>query len=98
MDSDISMTGSDPRAGTPPSVLNHNEILKSVSLYYLTKSIISSMYIYFQNPTALSAEYTKARTDAPMFFSGFQYAPGFFPEALVAKVGNLVLYRSKCIC
>jgi hypothetical protein len=91
-------TGSDPRAGTPPSVLTHNEILKSVSLYYLTKSIVSSMYIYFQNPTALNAEYTKANTDAPMLFSGFKYAPGSFPEALVAKVGNLVFYQSKSTC
>ncbi|KAF2811954.1 alpha/beta-hydrolase [Mytilinidion resinicola] len=85
---------SDPRAGTPPSVLDHNEILKSVSLYYLTKSLVSSMYIYFQNPEALKTVYSKAQTDAPMLFSGFKYNPGFWPPALVAQVGNLVLYRN----
>jgi hypothetical protein len=56
------------------------------------------MYIYFQNPTALKTVYMKAQTDVPILFSGFKYNPGFWPPALVAELGNLVLYRSKLIC
>jgi hypothetical protein len=86
-------TGSDPKAGTSPSVLNHQEILLSVSLYYLTRSFLSSVYIYFQNPHGFKTSYTKAHTDAPLLFSAFKYNVGFWPEPLVAKVGNLVMYK-----
>jgi hypothetical protein len=86
--------GSDPRAGTAPSVLDHKEILTSVSLYYLTKSIVSSIYIYYQNPNGFKSAYTKAKTDAPMLFSAFKYNVGFWPPALVAQTGNLVFYNS----
>lgn len=90
-------TGSDPRAGTTPSVLTRNEILRSISLYYLTGTFTSSVYIYYQNPHGFGTEYTKARTDAPMLFSAFKYNVAFWPQKLVAKVGNLVYYRSKFI-
>ncbi|KAL2835837.1 alpha/beta-hydrolase [Aspergillus pseudoustus] len=85
---------SDPNAGDAPSVLTHNEILRSVSLYYLTKSFASSVLTYTQNPSGFATEYTKAHTDAPLLFSAFKYNVGFWPEALVARVGNLVLYHN----
>ncbi|KAJ4864059.1 alpha/beta hydrolase fold domain-containing protein [Trichoderma breve] len=88
---------SDPKAGTSPSVLTHNEILRIISLYYLTKSILSSGYIYFQNPlgqTGFRYNYTRARTDAPMLFSAFKYNVHYWPRALAETVGNLVLYRN----
>ena len=91
----INSLGSDPNAGHAPSVLNRNEILRSVSLYYLTQSFASSVLIYAQNPNGFSNVYTKAATDAPLLFSAFKYNPGFWPEALVARVGNLVYYKSK---
>ncbi|KAL6835728.1 Alpha/Beta hydrolase protein [Trichoderma sp. SZMC 28015] len=83
---------SDPRAGTGPSVLTHNEILTSVSLYYLTKSFISSGFIYYQNRFATN--YTKAKTDAPLLFSSFKYNILFWPPALVRQTGNLVVYKN----
>ncbi|KAK4496001.1 hypothetical protein PRZ48_013269 [Zasmidium cellare] len=85
---------SDPRAGTPPSVITHNEILRSVSLYYLTQSFLSSVFIYFQNPEDFRTTYTKADTDAPLLFSSFKYNVGFWPREFVAKVGNLVFYNN----
>ncbi|KAK4075360.1 uncharacterized protein Triagg1_4481 [Trichoderma aggressivum f. europaeum] len=88
---------SDPKAGTSPSVLTHNEILRIISLYYLTKSILTSGYIYFQNPigqTGFRYNYTRARTDAPMLFSGFKYNVHYWPRELIETVGNLVHYRS----
>ncbi|RDW61068.1 hypothetical protein BP6252_12451 [Coleophoma cylindrospora] len=88
------INGSDPRAGTGGSLLNSNEILLSVSLYYLSQCFVSSVYIYAQNPGGFSTNYTKARTDAPLLFSAFKYNIGFWPPALVAKVGNLVSYRN----
>lgn len=87
---------SDPSAGLPPSVLTHTEVLRSVSLYYLTKSFISAAFMYAQNPSGFKTDYVKARTDAPMLFSAFKYNVGFWPEEMVRRVGNLVRYRSKC--
>jgi hypothetical protein len=87
---------SDPDAGSLPSVLTHKEILRSVSLYYLTKSFISAAFMYAQNPSGFKTEYVKARTDAPMLFSAFKYNVGFWPEEIAGRVGNLVRYKSKC--
>ncbi|KAF4503278.1 epoxide hydrolase [Fusarium agapanthi] len=85
---------SDPRAGTSPSVLDHNEMLKTVAFYYLTKSFASSVYIYYSNPKGFMTNYTKAETDAPLLFSGFKYNVGFWPRELVGRVGNLVSYKN----
>ncbi|KAJ7112237.1 hypothetical protein C8R44DRAFT_882627 [Mycena epipterygia] len=71
---------SDPRAGTPPSVLNNTAILTSVSLYYLTDSFLSSVWIYGQNPNAFRV-------------SQYEYNFGLWPKEFVAKVGNLVSYK-----
>ncbi|KAF7328190.1 Epoxide hydrolase domain protein [Mycena venus] len=84
---------SDPRSGTPPSVLTNTAILTSVSLYFLTDSFLSSVWIYAQNPTALTSVYTKAPTDAPLLFSQYEYNVGLWPKEYVAKVGNLVSYN-----
>ncbi|KAJ8129684.1 hypothetical protein O1611_g3946 [Lasiodiplodia mahajangana] len=72
--------GSDPRQGTGPSLLTHNEILLGVSLYYLTDS--QSYY-----PDA------KAQNDAPLLYTNFKYNIGFWPKEYVAAVGNLVSYK-----
>jgi pimeloyl-ACP methyl ester carboxylesterase len=85
---------SDPRQGTAPSMLTHNEILRTVSLYYLTQTIVSSGFIYAQNPNGFKANYTRAQNDAPLLYSGFKYNVGFWQQTLVAKVGNLVSYKS----
>ncbi|KAL7813308.1 Alpha/Beta hydrolase protein [Trichoderma gracile] len=85
---------SDPRAGTGPSALTHNEILTTVSFYYLTKSFNSAGFIYYQNQNGFATEYTKAQTDAPLLFSSFKYNVAFWPPALVKKTGNLVVYNN----
>ncbi|KAJ6556292.1 Alpha/Beta hydrolase protein [Mycena capillaripes] len=84
---------SDPRAGTPPSKLDSTAILTLVSLYYLTESFLSSIWIYVANPKAFSGVYTNqaSSTDAPMLFSQYKYNP-YWPEEYVAKIGNLVSY------
>ncbi|KAF8213746.1 Alpha/Beta hydrolase protein [Mycena galopus ATCC 62051] len=84
---------SDPRAGTGPSVLTNTTILTGVSLYYLTGSFQSSVWQYARNAGAFRADYTKAATDAPMFFSLFEYNILFWPQEYAAKVGNLVSYK-----
>ncbi|KAJ7041478.1 hypothetical protein C8F04DRAFT_1252817 [Mycena alexandri] len=84
---------SDPRAGTPPSVLTNTAILTSVSLYYLTDSFLSAIWIYAQNADGFPEDYTMADTDAPMLFSQFEYNIGFWPRQYVALVGNLVSYK-----
>ncbi|KAL7940980.1 Alpha/Beta hydrolase protein [Trichoderma barbatum] len=85
---------SDPRAGTGPSVLTHNEILTTVSLYYLTKSFNSAGFVYYQNQNGFAPIYTKAETDAPLLFSSFKYNVAFWPPALVNRTGNLVAYHN----
>jgi hypothetical protein len=89
----FTLAGSDPRAGTTPSALTHTAILTATSLYYLTYSFQSAGSIYAQNPNASVADYVKPPTDAPMFFSLFEYNIGFWPREYVAKVGNLVSYK-----
>ncbi|KAJ7259015.1 Alpha/Beta hydrolase protein [Mycena rebaudengoi] len=84
---------SDPRAGTPPSVLTNTAILTSVTLYYLTQSFLSSVWIYAQNPNFFKTVYTKAPTDAPLLFSQYKYNVALWPVEYVAKVGNLVSYK-----
>jgi hypothetical protein len=66
-----------------------------VSLFYLTRTFTSSVYIYHQNPNGFGTNYTKAHTDAPMLFSSWKYNVGFWPKELVERVGNLVSYTSK---
>ncbi|KAL9032751.1 MAG: hypothetical protein Q9180_006325 [Flavoplaca navasiana] len=87
----------DIRAGQSPSLLTHNEILRSISLYYLTDSFMPSVYTYAQEPQFPYKEgiYRRARTDAPMLVSYFKYVIGFWPEDVLRMMGNLVSYRSK---
>jgi hypothetical protein len=92
--SPCSRTGSDPRAGTPSSQLNSTAILTLISLYYLTDSFLSSVWIYVANPESLSSVYTNKASsiDAPMLFSQYKYNVAYWPEEFVAKVGNFVSY------
>lgn len=76
-------------------MLDHTELLTGVSLFFLTKSFVSSVFIYAQNQGGFKTEYTKAPTNAPMLFSAFKYNVGFWPEAKAKQVGNLVKYQSK---
>ncbi|KAK5738319.1 hypothetical protein LTR17_006038 [Elasticomyces elasticus] len=89
---------SDPRQGTPPSVLTHADIFRSVSLFYLTKSFVSSVYTYYQNPTTFSPTYpepgTLPKRLGPMLFSAFKYNVGYWPPQLLEKIGNLVYYKN----
>lgn len=87
------LADSDPRAGTPPSLLTNTAILTSVSLYYLTHTFLSSVWIYASNPQGFATVYTKAATNAPLLFSLFEYNIAFWPEEYVEEVGNLVDYR-----
>ncbi|KAJ7646777.1 Alpha/Beta hydrolase protein [Roridomyces roridus] len=84
---------SDPNAGTAPSQLTNTAILTSISLFYLTDSFYSSIYIYEQNPNPLNTVYAPPATDAPMFFSQFEFSPLYWPEEYVAKTGNLISYK-----
>ncbi|KAI9151324.1 epoxide hydrolase 1 [Paramyrothecium foliicola] len=86
----------DPNAGkAAPSLLTHNEILRSVSLTYLTRSFMSSIYVYAQDTDLPYVKYVldRARTDAPMFVTFFRYSIGFWPEQILRILGNLVQYR-----
>lgn len=85
--------GSDPRAGTNGSLVNTENILTSISLYFLTNSFVSAAFTYAQNPTAFGTNYTKAPTDAPMLFSAFKFNNQYWPKEMISRVGNLVFYK-----
>ncbi|KAK7050663.1 epoxide hydrolase domain protein [Favolaschia claudopus] len=85
---------SDLRAGTGPSLLNSTNLLTLVSLYHLTHTFLSSVWIYAQNANVIRAVYTKAATDAPMLFTDYKYNLAFWPEEYVNKIGNLVEYNA----
>ncbi|KAI0013888.1 Alpha/Beta hydrolase protein [Xylariaceae sp. FL0662B] len=85
---------SDPRAGTAPSQITHHEILRHVSLYYLSESFQSSVYIYAQNAALLNSPFNShPNTDAPFLYSNFKYNAWFWPRQLVETVENLVFYK-----
>lgn len=86
-------TGSDPRQGTGPSFMTTNEILRHVSMYYLSQTFDSAAFIYAQNPDGFSHTYRTARTSQPLLFTNFQWNMLFYPEKLVATLGNLVHYN-----
>ncbi|KAJ7761029.1 Alpha/Beta hydrolase protein [Mycena metata] len=89
---------SDPRAGTPPSLLDHTAILTAVSLYYLADSFLSSIWIYEQNSNVLNPVYGKGPTDAPLLFSQYEYSIGFWPEQYCRKGREFsVLYRLRAV-
>ncbi|KAL7929764.1 Alpha/Beta hydrolase protein [Trichoderma chlorosporum] len=85
---------SDPRRGTWPSVLTDHEILRAVSLYYLTQSFTSAAYIYNQNPSSFAVPLSKTTSDAPFLFSSFKYDTFFIPEPVIRSLTNLVYYKS----
>ncbi|KAJ7574610.1 Alpha/Beta hydrolase protein [Mycena floridula] len=70
-----------------------SDIFTTVSLLFLSKTFLSSVYIYAQNPDRFTTTYTKAPTDRPMLFSQYKWNIAYWPEEFVAKVGNLVVYK-----
>ncbi|KAJ6626906.1 Alpha/Beta hydrolase protein [Mycena sp. CBHHK59/15] len=56
-------------------------------------SFQSAAWIYAQNPGAFNRAYVKPATDAPMFFSLFEYNMLYWPQAYIEKVGNLIFYK-----
>jgi hypothetical protein len=81
---------SDPRRGTGPSVLNDTAILTGISLYYLSKSFLSSIWIYSQNN--LFPSYNVPKPSTPLGYSAFRFNLGY-PRAFVERVGNLTFYN-----
>ncbi|KAJ7580720.1 alpha/beta-hydrolase [Mycena floridula] len=78
-------------ASDPNGDMTDSDILTAVSLFFLSKTFLSSVYIYAQNSFQMA--YTKASTDAPMLFSAYQWNNAYWPKEFVAKVGNLVVYN-----
>lgn len=74
-------------------MLNDHEILRAVSLYYLTQSLTAAAYIYNQNPSSFAVPLLKAKTDAPFLFSSFKYDTFFIPEQIIRPLTNLVYYK-----
>jgi len=77
-------------------LLTHHEILRHVSLIFLTDSFASSVWSYSQAFHALDFAnplFHRARTDAPMLVSYFKYAISFWPVEVLRMIGNLAHYR-----
>lgn len=75
---------------------NLDEInLTFVSLYTLTDSMLSAIYIYAHNPDLFTGEYRKPKNDAPMVFANYKYDVGYWPKEYVEKVSNLVQFNGE---
>ncbi|KAJ1305118.1 hypothetical protein OPQ81_000155 [Rhizoctonia solani] len=85
------LTG-DPLMGTPPSTLDNNTILTSVSLYYLTGTFETAINVYYQNQGAFFPGLRRAANRVPMGFADYRYEVQYYPKFFVEEVGNLVFY------
>ncbi|KAJ7788176.1 hypothetical protein B0H14DRAFT_2949537 [Mycena olivaceomarginata] len=56
-----------------------------VSLYYLTQTFQSSVWLYAQNPNTFSPNYVKPATDAPLVFSLFEFDIMLWPGEYVER-------------
>ncbi|CAE6407356.1 unnamed protein product [Rhizoctonia solani] len=82
----------DPLQGTPPSTLNNNTILTSVSLYYLARTFETSVNTYYQNPGEFWYSMRHAANRVPMGFAEYLYEYVYYPEFYLGEVGNLVFH------
>ncbi|KAJ7574595.1 Alpha/Beta hydrolase protein [Mycena floridula] len=81
-------------ASDPTGEHTDSDIFTTVSLFFLSKTFLSSVYIYAQNSNTFTrTTYTKAPTDRPMLFSQYKWNVAYWPQEFVAKVGNLVVYK-----
>lgn len=76
----------------PRGQLTSRDVLTGVSLYYLTRTFLSSIFEYAHNP----ADYQpprKANTTAPLGYGHFKWDTGHWPRYYIAQFSNLVFYR-----
>ncbi|PTB63158.1 alpha/beta-hydrolase [Trichoderma citrinoviride] len=86
---------SDPRRGNGPSFMTDNEILRHVSLYYLTQTFDSAAFVYAQNPDGFSHNWRSSTSKQPLLYSNFRYNILFYPQKQIASIANLVYYSSE---
>ncbi|KZW03697.1 alpha/beta-hydrolase [Exidia glandulosa HHB12029] len=77
----------------PTGDMTHRDVLTGVSLYYLTRSIHSSVFQYAYNPAGFAPNVRKANNPAPMGYGNFKWDVGNWPRYVAAQLGNLVFYR-----
>ncbi|KAF8531967.1 Alpha/Beta hydrolase protein [Gautieria morchelliformis] len=75
-----------------PSKVDVTQILTTVSLYYLTESFPTSLYIYAQN-VGFSSSDVKSNNDKPFGYSSFRWEGIRHPEAYLRGIGNLTYYK-----
>ncbi|EJD48566.1 alpha/beta-hydrolase [Auricularia subglabra TFB-10046 SS5] len=79
----------------PHGQVTSKDILTGVSLYYLTRSFLTSVFQYAYNPGGFqdSTKPRKANTTAPLGYGHFKWDVGHWPRYIVEKLGNLVFYK-----
>ncbi|KAF8585044.1 epoxide hydrolase 1 [Ramaria rubella] len=75
-----------------PKLVDNTQILTTVSLYYLTGSFPTSLFVYAQN-VGFSPTDIKAKTDKPFGYSSFRWEGIRHPEGFLRALGNLTYYR-----
>ncbi|EJD51097.1 alpha/beta-hydrolase [Auricularia subglabra TFB-10046 SS5] len=83
---DVFVSASDPNGG-----LTSTDILTGVSLYYLSRSFLSSVFLYANN--GLDASPRKARNNAPFGYGNFKWENVHWPRYVAAQLGNFVFYK-----
>ncbi|EJD40194.1 alpha/beta-hydrolase [Auricularia subglabra TFB-10046 SS5] len=72
--------------------LTTKDILTGVSLYFLTKSFLSSVFQYAHNPSPFEAP-RKSDNSAPLGYGNFKWDAIHWPRYYVSQFANLVFYR-----
>ncbi|EJD40184.1 alpha/beta-hydrolase [Auricularia subglabra TFB-10046 SS5] len=80
---------SDP---TGQGEMTSKDILTGVSLYFLTKSFLSSVFQYAHNPSPFEAP-RKSNNASPLGYGHFKWEMMHWPRYYIAQFGNLVFYR-----
>ena len=65
-------TGQKKNTGSDPSLVDVTHILTTVSLYYLTSSFPTSLFIYAQN-AGFSSSDVRGSTNKPFGYGAFQW-------------------------
>ncbi|KZW04453.1 alpha/beta-hydrolase [Exidia glandulosa HHB12029] len=77
----------------PTGDMTHNDILRGVSLYYLTHTHHSAVFQYAYNQDGLEARPRKSNNPAPMGYANFKWDIASWPRYFAEQCGNLVWYR-----
>ncbi|KIJ55643.1 hypothetical protein M422DRAFT_151860 [Sphaerobolus stellatus SS14] len=81
------------RDWSDPSFVNVTYILSTASLYFLTGSFPTTLYVYAQNFPGFAPSDVKAVTSKPFGYATYQWEGVRHPKVFLEGLGNLTYYK-----